>query len=77
MLHNMIMRQQEVDGKTGAPLLKLKMIVVREKKTEVKMPVESIERERGVGRVSRKISLARTKDAEKAIPERNTFTVIS
>lgn len=75
----MTMRQQEVDGKIeiGAPLLKRKMIAARRKKTEVKILVESLERERGVGRAWRKTSHAHTKAAVKAIQERNTCTVIS
>lgn len=74
----MTMRQQEVDGKIGigAPLLKRKMRAARKKK-EVKMQVESLERERGVGRGWRKTSPAHTKDAVKVILEQNTCTVIS
>ena len=77
MLRNMTTRQQEVDGKIGAALLKPKMIVARRKKTEVKMPVESLERERGVGRGWRKTSHAHIKAAVKATLERSTCTVIS
>ena len=77
MLPNMTTRQQEADGKIAAALLKPKMIVVRRKKTEVKMPVESLERERGVGKGWRKISHAHTKAVVKATLERSTCTVIS
>ena len=77
MLRNMTTRRQEVDGKIGAPLLKLKMTVATRKKMEVKMLVESLAKERGAGRAWRKTSLAHTKAAGKAIPERNTCTVIS
>lgn len=76
MLRNMTVRLQEVDAKIGAPLVKLEMIVERKEKEE-KTPVESIEREREVGRVWRKTSLAHTKAAGRAILGRNTCTAIS